>query len=321
MEYVRLGKTGLKVSRICLGTMSFGNQEGWMIELDEAAKIVKRAVDLGINFFDTANVYSGGRSEEILGATLTGNRENVVIATKVFFPIGKGPNDAGLSRYHMLREIERSLKRLRTDHVDLYQIHRWDYSTPVEETLLALDHMVQTGKTMYIGASSMFAWQLMKALSTSDAMKTARFVSMQDHYNLCYREDEREMIPLCRDQGIALLPWSPLARGFLSGKYQRRKEPSGVRYRTDRYMKERFFRPEDFDVVERTVQVAKEKDVQPSQVALAWLLSKGVTAPILGATKVQHVEDAVEAISIKLSKDDVLRLEEPYKAHPIMGHN
>ena len=319
MEYTNLGRAGVKVSRICLGTMSFGTNEGWMVELEAARKIVARALDLGINFFDTANGYSQGRSEEIVGELLKGVRDDVVIASKVFFPTGSGPNDWGLSRYSILREIDRSLKRLKTDHVDLYQTHRWDYSTPIDETLRALDEVVRSGRARYIGASSMYSWQFAKALFTADLLGTTRFSCMQNHYNLCYREEEREMIPLCKDQGIAIISWSPLARGFLTGKYLRKKKATSVRYKTDHYLANRFFRPEDFDVVERNVEVAKEKGVTPGQLALAWLLKKGITAPILGATKVEHVEEAVEALSVKLSPDDVARLEEPYKLHRVIG--
>jgi len=319
MQYSQLGATGLKVSRICLGTMSFGNSEEWMVEVDEARLIVKRALDLGFNFFDTANVYSNGRSEEIVGELLKDVRDDVVIATKVRLKTGEGPNDEGLSRYHILTQVRRSLKRLQTDRIDLYQIHRWDYATPIEETLLTLNDLVRQGMVTYIGASSMFAWQFAKALFTSDLLHIARFVSMQNHYNLCYREEEQEMIPLCNDQRTGLLPWSPLARGFLAGKYKRRETPDGARYRSDGYFAERFFRPEDFDVVERAEEVAKEKGVTTAQVALAWLLHKGVCAPIVGATKVDHVEEAVHALDVKLSSDDMKRLEEPYKPRRIIG--
>ncbi len=320
MEYVRLGSTGVKVSRICLGTMSFGNSEEWMVEIDKAKPIINRALDLGVNFFDTANVYSQGRSEEIVGELLKGRRDDIVLASKVRLKAGEGPNDQGLSRHHILSQIKRSLKRLQTDRIDLYQIHRWDYETPIEETLLTLDDLVKQGKVECIGASSMFAWQFAKALYTSDLLHTARFVSMQNHYNLCYREEEREMIPLCKDQGIALLSWSPLARGFLTGKYRRDKSPDTARYRTDKYMAERFFHPEDFDVVERVEEIAKEKGVTMSQIALAWLFHKGVTAPIIGATRVEHVEEAADSLNVKLSSDDMKRLEERYKRHPILGH-
>ncbi len=321
MQYVKLGSAGVKVSRICLGTMSFGNSEDWMVEIDKARPIVKRALDLGVNFFDTANVYSQGRSEEIVGELLKGHRDDVVIASKVRLKVGEGPNDEGLSRYHILTQARRSLKRLQTDRIDLYQIHRWDYETPIEETLLALDHLVQQGIVRYIGASSMFAWQFAKALFKSDLLQIARFVSMQNHYNLCYREEEQEMIPLCKDHGIGLIPWSPLARGFLTGRYERGKTPDSKRYRSDKYFAERFFRPEDFDVVERVGEVAREKGVTTSQVALSWLFHKGVAAPIIGATRVEHLEDAVQSLQVQLSSDDMKRLEEPYKPHPIIGHS
>lgn len=320
MQYSRLGTTGLKVSRICLGTMSFGNSSEWMIEIDKARPIIKKALDLGINFYDTANVYSNGRSEEIVGELLNEVRDDVIIASKVRQKVGDGVNDSGLSRFHIMREIERSLKRLKTDRIDLYQIHRWDYDTPIEETLVALNDLVRGGKVRYIGASSMFAWQFAKALFTSDMLQIARFVSMQNHYNLCYREEEREVIPLCRDQGIALIPWSPLARGFLAGKYKRNQTPETARYRSDEILAKRFFKEEDFDVVERAEEIAREKGVTSSQIALAWLLHKGVTAPIIGATKVEHVEEAAASTELKLSSDDMKRLEEPYKLHPILGH-
>lgn len=320
MEYARLGNAGLKVSRICIGAMSFGTAD-WMVEIDKARPIAAKALDLGINFFDTANVYSDGRSEEIVGELLKDRREDLVIATKVHGNVGEGPNDSGLSRYHTLREIDRSLKRLQMDHVDLYQIHRWNYETPIEETLVALDDIVRAGKSRYIGASSMFAWQFAKALYTSDRLGITRFVSMQNHYNLLYREEEREMIPLCKDQGIGLIPWSPLARGFLSGKYKRGETPTSARYKSDALFGQRYFRPEDFDVEETVELVAKEKGVKPAQIAIAWLLHKGVTAPIVGATKVEHVEDAAAAVEIKLSADDVKRLEEKYKVRPILGHS
>src|SRR5437879_13789790 len=261
MQYTRLGSTGLEVSRICLGTMSFGNSEEWMVEIEKARPNVKQARDRGGNFIGTANLYSNGRSEDIVSQPLNDHRDDVVIATKVRLKVGEGPNKEGLSRYHILQQARKSLKRLRTDRIDLYQIHRWDYSTPIEETLLALNDLVRQGTVGYIGASSMWAWQLAKALFTSNRFGTARFVSMQNHYNLCYREEEREMIPLCKDQGIGLIPWSPLARGFLTGRYKRGKTPSTSRYKTDTYVAERFFRPEDFDVVERAEEVAKENEV------------------------------------------------------------
>lgn len=299
--------------------MSFGNLEEWMIEIDKARPIVKRALDLGVNFFDTANVYSNGRSEEIVGELLKEHRDDVVIASKVRLSTGEGPNKEGLSRYHIMEQANKSLKRLKTDRIDLYQIHRWDYGTPIEETLATLNDLVHQRLVNYIGASSMWAWQFAKALYTSEMLGFARFVSMQNHYNLCYREEEREMIPLCKDQGIGLIPWSPLARGFLTGRYKRGKTPDSSRYRTDKYMADRFFRPEDFDVVERAEEVAKEKGVTTSQIAIAWLLHKGVISPIIGATKVEHLEEAVGSLDVKLSADDMKRLEEPYKAHRIIG--
>lgn len=309
----------MQVSRICLGTMSFGNSEEWMIEIDKARAIMKRALDLGINFYDTANVYSNGRSEEIVGELLKDHRDDVVIATKARLKVGEGPNSEGLSRYHIMGQVKKSLKRLRTDRIDLYQTHRWDYSTPIEETLLALNDLVRQGMVNYIGTSSMFAWQFAKALATSDLRGIARFVSMQNHYNLCYREEEREMIPFCKEREIALIPWSPLARGFLTGRYKRGRKVDTARYRSDKYFAERFFKPEDFDVVERAEEIAKEKGVTLSQIALSWLFSKGVCAPIIGATKVEHLEDAVNSLDVKLSSGDVKRLEEPYKPHRIIG--
>jgi len=309
MEYVNLGRAGVKVSRICLGCMSFGTDAAWKVELDEAQRLVKKAVDLGVNFFDTANVYSSGRSEGITGECLKGYRDNVVVATKVYFPMGERPNDSGLSRRHIMQQIKASLNRLKMDHVDLYQIHRWDYNTPIEETMRALNEVVSLGFAHYIGASSMFAWQFLKALHTSDRLGLARFVSMQNHYNLLYREEEREMIPLCKEEGIALIPWSPLARGFLAGKYQRGKTPKAPRYEVDKYLSERYFKPEDFDVLDVVLELAKQKDATPAQISVAWLLHKGVTSPIIGATKVEHVEEAVGALDIRLEADDVKRLE------------
>jgi aryl-alcohol dehydrogenase-like predicted oxidoreductase len=320
MEYVNLGRTGVKVSRICLGCMSFGNDAGWKVELDQAQKLVEKAIDLGINFFDTADVYSSGRSEEITGECLKGYRDKVVVATKVYFPMGDGPNDSGLSRRHIMHEITASLKRLRMEYVDLYQIHRWDYDTPVEETMRALNDVVHLGYAHYIGASSMFAWQFLKALCTSERLGLERFVSMQNHYNLLYREEEREMVPLCKDQGIALIPWSPLARGFLTGKYKRGEEPKTSRYKSDKYLAERYFKPEDFEILDAVAAVAKQKNTTPAQIALAWLLHKGVTAPIIGATKTEHIEDAVAALGIRLDAEDMTRLEAKYKPQRILGH-
>ena len=313
------------MSRICFGCMSFGNDNAWKLELDKARPLVQKAIDLGINFFDTANSYSLGRSEEITGECLKGYRDDIVVATKVRGAMGKGPNDSGLSRYHVMRQIKTSLERLQMNEIDLYQIHRWDYMTPIEETMRTLNDIVRQGMARYIGASSMFAWQLQSALYTSEKLGLEKFVSMQNHYNLVYREEEREMIPLCKEAGIAVIPWSPLARGFLTGKYKRGETPKSLRYENERMdghnlMADRYFRPEDFDVIETVVAVAKEKDVSPSQVALAWLLHKDVTAPIIGVTKIHHVEEAVEALDVKLDSDDMKRLEDSYKPHPVIGH-
>lgn len=324
MKYVNLGRAGVKVSQICFGCMQFGNDAAWKLELNEARSIVTKAIDLGINFFDTANNYSLGRSEEILGECLKGYGDDFVVATKVYNPMGNKPNQRGLSRLNIMQQIKASTKRLQTDHVDLYQIHRWDYATPIEETLRALDDLVRQGLVHYIGASSTLAWQFLKALHTSHRLGLESFVSMQNHYNLAYREEEREMIPLCKEEGIAIIPFSPLARGFLSGKYKRGESPKRVRYETERLgghnpLAERYFKPEDFDVVETAEAVAKEKGATASQIAIAWLLHKGVTAPIVGPTKVEHVEDAVRAMDIKLDSSDMTRLEAKYKPHPLVG--
>src|SRR2546427_8148750 len=272
MQYSQLGPTGLQVSRICLGTMSFGNSEEWMVEFDKARPIVKRAIDLGVNFYDTANVYSNGRSEEMVGELLKDYRDDVVIATKVRLKVGEGPNSEGLSRYHIMGQVKRSLMRLRTDRIDLYQTHRWDNSTPIEDTLLTLNDLVRQGTVNYIGTSSMFAWQFAKALAASNLLGIARFFSMQNHYNLCYREEEHEMIPFCKDKDIALIPWSPLARGFLTGRYKRGGNVDTPRYRSDKYFAEKFFRPEEFDVFDRTEEIPSEQRESVSQMVLTWLL-------------------------------------------------
>jgi aryl-alcohol dehydrogenase (NADP+) len=320
MEYIRFGNTGMKVSRIGLGCWSFGNSENWMVEIDMAKQIIEKAYDLGINFYDTANEYSRGRSEEILGEVINGCRSDIILASKVYFEMSEGPNDRGLSRLHIMQQIEGSLRRLRTDHVDLYQTHRWDYDTPIEETLVTLDDLVHQGRVRYIGGSSMWAWQFAKALWTSDRLGLVRFESMQNHYNLCYREEEREMIPLCRDQNIAIIPYSPLARGFLSGKYKRGVTPDSIRYKSETFFSKYFFTGQDFDIVERVGRIAVEKDVKPAQIALSWILHKGVTSPILGATKVEHVEEAIESLDIKLDSDDMKYLEEHYQPREILGH-
>ena len=321
MEYVNLGNAGLKVSKICLGCMTFGNSAEWMLETEQSKPIINRAIDLGINFFDTANVYSKGRSEEIVGEILQGRRNDIVLATKVNGLMKEGPNNSGLSRIHIHKQIKESLKRLRTDYIDLYQIHRWDYNTPIKETLSTLNDIVHQGLVRHIGASSMYAWQFAKALWTSEENGFERFSTMQNHYNLCYREEEREMNPLCHDQDIGLIPWSPLAGGFLTGKYKRDVEPSGSRIKSlGHIMRDRWNKPETFDIIDAASSIAAEKGVTISQIALAWLLKKGVTAPIIGATKINHVEEAAESINISLSSDDIKRLEDPYKVSIIQGH-
>ena len=315
MEYVRLGQTGLKVSRICLGCMSFGNEAAWMVDGEGAKRVLGRAWDLGINFYDTANVYSSGRSEEIVGEFLQGRRDEAVLATKVRWGMGQGPNRQGLSRGHIMWQVEESLRRLKTDHVDLYQIHRWDYETPIEETLSALTDLVRGGKVRYIGASSMWGWQFAKALYASDMKGYARFVSMQDLYNLLYREEEREMIPLCRAEGVALIPWSPTAAGFLSGKYFENgklasREGDSQRVAPGTMGHSRYVgKPQNDQIVGRVLEVAKQKGATPNQVALAWLLTKGVTSPIIGTSKVEHLEEMVGALGVKISENEAKYLE------------
>jgi aryl-alcohol dehydrogenase-like predicted oxidoreductase len=325
MEYVRLGRTGLKVSRICLGTMTYGSSKwrDWVLDEDAARPFYKRALEKGINFFDTADMYSLGVSEEVTGRALRdfARRDEVVVATKVFNRMGPGPNDAGLSRKHILSGIDASLRRLGMDHVDLYQVHRWDPETPIEETLEALDDVVRAGKARYIGGSSMYAWQFMKALAISDSRGWARFVSMQNHYNLVYREEEREMIPLCIDQGVGVIPWSPLARGFLAGNRTKDKGGTTTRSKSDEYAHGLYYQPDDFDVVERLRTVAAQAGCTMTQAALAWMLSRpGLTAPIIGASRQEHLDQAVDAVSIRLSPEQVNSLEEPYQPHRIKGH-
>jgi aryl-alcohol dehydrogenase-like predicted oxidoreductase len=327
VEYVRLGSAGLKVSQICLGMMSYGSQAERAWHLDEAAAepIVKAAIDGGVTFFDTADTYSSGVTEEITGhllARLFDRREDYVLATKVYFPMGTGPNDRGLSRKHVLSAIDASLRRLGTDYVDLYQIHRWDYQTPIEETMEALHEVVRAGKARYIGASSMFAWQFAKAQNLAERHGGTRFASMQNHYNLIYREEEREMIPLCADQGIAVLPYSPLARGVLTGNRGRQGERRTTRAGDDPLSDERYNSPSDFDVVDRLAEVAAARGVPPAQVALAWLLSRpAVTAPIVGATRLGHISDALAAVQLTLTDEEVHRLEELYLPHRVLGHS
>src|SRR5436305_8561785 len=319
MQYVRLGHTGLKVSRICLGCMSFGTPEwrSWVLPEEASRPFFQRALELGINFFDTADMYSLGVSEEVTGRALRdfARRDEVVLATKVNYPMGQGPNDRGLSRKHILAAIDASLKRLGVDWVELYQIHRWDPETPIEETLEALHDVVKAGKARHIGASSMWAWQFAKALYTADLHGWTRFMSMQNHYNLLYREEEREMLPLCADQGIGVIPWSPLARGRLARPW----EEQTARSETDEFGRS-LYREEDRSIVDAVLGVAAERGVAPAQIALAWLLSKpGVDAPIVGATKSHHLADAVAAVDLRLDDSEIESLEKNYQPHAVVG--
>lgn len=327
MEYVNLGRSGLKVSRICLGMMTYGTPawREWVLDEDQSRPIIRRALEMGINFFDTADVYSLGVSEEVTGRALRdfSRRDEVVLATKVYFAIGQGPNGRGLSRKHIMDAIDGSLQRLGTDYVDLYQIHRWDNETPIEETMEALHDVVKAGKARYIGASSMYAWQFAKAQIAADAHGWTRFVSMQNHYNLIYREEECEMIPFCVDQGVGIIPWSPLARGFLAGTRSRETKGETLRAQTDTYAHSMYYRDNDYEVVERLIELAERRpDAKPAQLALAWLMHRpGITAPIIGASKMGHLEDAVAAAEMKLSDEEMRLLEEVYQPHPILGHS
>jgi aryl-alcohol dehydrogenase-like predicted oxidoreductase len=326
MEYVNLGATGLRVSRICLGMMSYGNnsERPWVLDEDAAEPIVRAAAEGGINFYDTADVYSAGASETATGRLLGKlfSREEVVVATKVHGPTMPGENGRGLSRKHIMASVDASLERLEMDYVDLYQIHRWDPGTPVEETMEALHDVVRAGKARYIGASSMFAWQFAKAQHAAALHGWTRFVSMQDHYNLVYREEEREMIPQCIDQGVGVIPWSPLARGMLAGSRSRDGGKHTVRANSDAFGDTLYTHPADFDVAGRAAEVAAARGVPTAQVALAWLLHRpGVTAPIVGATKVSHLQDALAAEQLTLTGDEMRRLEEPYVPHAIAGHS
>jgi len=325
METINLGKSGLKVSRICLGMMTYGTPKwrDWVLDEDTAEPFIKRAIEAGINFFDTADMYSNGVSEKVTGRMLDkfARREEVVIATKVFFPTGESPNQRGLSRLHIMRAIDASLRRLGTDYVDLYQIHRWDYETPIQETLEALHDVVKAGKARYIGASSMHAWQFSRALYLADKHGWTRFISMQNHYNLVYREEEREMLPLCREEGVGVIPWSPLARGFLAGNRSADGYQETVRAKTDDFAQHLYYREGDFEVVARLEELAQTRGTTPAQIALAWLLHQdGVTAPIIGASKMPHLEQAIAALKIKLSEEEIASLEEPYQPHPVLGH-
>src|SRR5437899_3476720 len=326
MEQIRLGDTGLKVSRLCLGCMTYGSPEWrpWVLDQEQSKPFFQTAIEKGITFFDTANVYSIGASEEVTGHWLRefAKREEIVVATKVNGAMGKGANEKGLSRKAIMAQIDASLTRLGMDYVDLYQIHRFDYETPIEETLEALDDVVKMGKALYIGASSMYAWQFAKMLHKSSEMGLTRFVSMQNHYNLVYREEEREMIPLCREEGIGVIPWSPLARGFLAGNRNPQNFGDTVRAKTDDYAKQLYYQPSDFTVVERVTEIARRRGVSNAQVALAWVLQQpGITAPIVGASKMDHLEDAVASLSLKLDDAERKALEEPYQPHKILGHS
>jgi 1-deoxyxylulose-5-phosphate synthase len=325
MQYVNLGASGLRVSRVCLGMMSYGNDSDrpWVLDEQAAEPIVRAAVEGGVTFFDTADTYSQGASEIATGRLLAKllTREEVVVATKVFMPMTPGENGGGLSRKHVLSAIDASLQRLQMDYVDLYQIHRWDARTPIEETMEALHDVVRAGKARYIGASSMFAWQFAKAQFAAEQSGWTRFVSMQNHYNLLYREEEREMIPLCLEQGIGVIPWSPLARGVLAGNRTREGERRTPRSSGDPFSDYLYSQPTDFDVVERVAEVASERGVPGAQIALAWLLHKPVvTAPIVGATKGEHLQDALAAEQLTLSDAEIARLEELYAPHPVLGH-
>jgi 1-deoxyxylulose-5-phosphate synthase len=324
MQYTQLGRSGLVVSRICLGCMTYGTPKWrpWVLDEVDARPFYRKALDLGINFFDTADMYSMGVSEEVTGRALRdmGNMEEIVLATKVHFPMGDGPNMAGISRKHIVQACEASLRRLGVDTIDLYQIHRFKSTVPIEETLAALDHLVHHGKVRYIGASSGYAWQMARALSVSERRGWAKFISMQDHYNLVYREEEREMIPLCIEEGIGLIPWSPLARGRLA---RTTDSPSSgtTRADSDTYAVDLYDSPSDLKVIEAVRAVARDLGAMPSEVALAWLLQRpAVAAPIVGATKIEHLESAVRALDVKLSPEQVKAVEEPYQPHPVRGH-
>lgn len=326
MQYVNLGRSGLKVSRICLGTMTYGSSQWrkWVLDEEDSLPFIQRALELGVNFFDTADAYSIGQSEEILGRAIAefARREEVVIATKVYFPMGDSPNQRGLSRVHIHTAIDNSLRRLKTDYVDLYQIHRWDGETPIEETLETLHEVVKSGKARYIGASSMYAWQFAKSLYLADLHGWTRFISMQNHYNLVYREEEREMLPLCQAEGIGVIPWSPLARGFLTGNRSQEGWGSTTRAQVDDFAHSMYYQEPDFEVVDRVLELAKQREVAPAQIALAWLLHQpSITAPIIGASKMRHLEEAIAALGIELSGEEQIYLEEPYKPHPVLGHS
>lgn len=326
MEYVNLGKTGLKVSRICLGCMTFGGDKknrDWMLGEAESRPFFQKALDAGINFFDTADMYSVGGSEEVTGRALKdfARRDDVVIATKVYNAMSDKPNHRGLSRKWIMQAIDDSLRRLGTDYVDLYQIHRFDETTPIEETMEALHDVVKAGKARYIGASSMYAWQFAKMQSTAELHGWTKFVAMQNHYNLVYREEEREMIPLCLDQGVGVIPWSPLARGFLAGNRTREKSGETTRSKSDAFAHSMYYHDSDFNVLDAEVKLAESKGVKPAQIALAWMLHKpGITSPIVGTSKLNQLDELIAAADIKLTDDEIAALEAPYQPHPILGH-
>lgn len=326
MNFINLGKTGLKVSRICLGTMTYGSPEwrSWILDEQASRPIIKHAIELGINFFDTADMYSVGRSEEIVGRALKdfAKRDKVIIATKVYFPMSDNQDDKGLSRKHIMDAIDASLKRLGTDYVDLYQIHRWDYETPIDETMEALNDLVCTGKVRYIGASSMFAFQFAKTFRVAEQHNWTKFISMQNHYNLIYREEEREMIPLCKEEDVAIIPWSPLARGFLAGNRKTNFDGDTDRSKTDKYAHDLYYQDSDFKIVDRILDLGKARGAKPSQIALAWLFNKDfITSPIIGVSKLFQIDDAVDALAINLDDAEMKFLEELYIPHKILGHS
>jgi aryl-alcohol dehydrogenase (NADP+) len=326
MNYIPFGNTGLKVSPLCFGCMSYGSPawRDWVLNEKASRPFMERALEAGINFFDTADIYSNGESEAVLGralAELAADREHVVIATKVFMRMGDSPNQRGLARKHLRHAIDASLKRLGTDYVDLYQIHRFDPSTPMEETLEGLDDIVRAGKALHVGASSMYAWQFARFLYLADQYGYPRFASMQNHYNLVYREEEREMIPLCRFEGVAVMPWSPLARGFLTGSRGRSKDDETTRARSDDYARRMYYQDSDFDVVDEVTRIARQRGVSNAQVAMAWLRQQpGVTSPIIGATKLNHLDEAIAALELELSEDELAALAASYRPHPVLGH-
>jgi len=326
MQSINLGRSGLQVSRLCLGCMTYGSKKwrDWIVEEPEARPVIQKALDVGINFFDTANIYSGGVSEEIVGKALKdfARRDEVVIATKVYFPMGDKPNLGGLSRKHIFDSVDASLRRLQTDYLDLYQIHRLDPSTPMEETLQALDDLVRMGKVRYLGASSMYAWQFAQLLCLADLHGWQRFVSMQNHYNLIYREEEREMLPLCRAEGIGVIPWSPLARGFLAGNRQVDKSGETSRAKSDQFAQEMYFVEQDFLIADRVKELATKRAIKPIQIALSWILRQpGITSPIVGARTIEQLDDLVSALDIVLEDEACTYLEEPYQPKRIFGHS